>query len=266
MRLVYLAPLLFLVSCSKPAAVIPPGQALVWTPNNPSHEAKRGEVGVRFTFSAKNISTVDVVITEIKPSCGCTVAEMPAQPWRIKPGETSKFDAVMDLRDKTGVMSPPGVVYKEIAVFGQGFTNDLNFSVSISPLLTNNLSPAELARLWGQQLAAVDQQAVFKNDCVKCHFVPTYGKYGENLFHTACGICHESPHRASFVPDLATLTNAIDTNYWHQMVVYGKPGTQMPGFANTQRGPLEADQVDSLVAYLKTTFPRPIKAATNSGK
>lgn len=266
MRLLYLAPLLFLVSCSKHAELIPPGQALVWTPSNPSHEAKRGEVGVHFTFSAKNISTVDVVIKELKPSCGCTVAEMPANPWRIKPGETGKFEAVMDLRDRTGVMSPPGVIYKDIKVFGEGFTNDLKFSVSISPLETNNLSQAELMRLFGQQLAAVDQQAVFKKDCVKCHLVPAFGKYGENLYHTACGICHESSERASFVPDLTKLTNAIDTNYWHQMVAYGKPGTEMPGFASTQGGPLDADQVDSLVAYLKTTFPRPIAGVTNAAK
>jgi cytochrome c553 len=266
--MVFLAPLLLLVSCHKPAApvTVPPGQALYWTPSNPNHEATNGEVGVRFTFTAQNISATEVVITDLKSSCGCTVAEMPEHPWRIKPGATAKFDAVMDLRDKTGVMSPAGVIYKDIQVVGEGFTNDLKFSVAVPPTMTNNLSKAQLERLWGQQLTVVDHQAVFKRDCVKCHLVPAFGKYDERLFHTACGICHESSQRASFVPDLATLTNAVDTNYWRQMVALGKPGTMMPGFASAQGGPLDADQVDSLAAYLAKTFPRPVKAATNSAK
>ena len=123
-----------------------------------------------------------------------------------------------------------------------------------------------MARLWGQQLASVDHQAVFKKDCVKCHLVPAFGKTGEQLFHTSCGICHESVHRATMVPDLSALNSEFDTNYCRICVTYGKAGTLMPGFAATEGGPLDSAQIDSLMEFLPKQFPRPQKAAPTPDK
>jgi cytochrome c553 len=192
---------------------------------------------------------------------------MPSHPWRLAPHETNHFEAIMDLRKDQGFISPPGAYYRDIEVMGDDFTNRLRFTVVIPPDLTNDLTKAQLARLWGQQLAAVDHQAVFKNQCVRCHLVPAFGKSGEYLFHTTCGICHESPDRAKMVPDLSELKTEIDTNYWRQWVAYGKVGTFMPGFASTEGGPLDDEQIRGLVDYLSKAFPRPLKGtATNSVK
>jgi mono/diheme cytochrome c family protein len=121
------------------------------------------------------------------------------------------------------------------------------------------MSPEMANRLFGQQLGALDHQAVFKTDCAKCHLVPAFGKTGENLYRAACGICHEAKNRATMVPDLHALTTPIDDNYWHNWVAHGKAGTLMPGFAATEGGPLNDAQIASLVDYVTKAFPRPVK-------
>jgi hypothetical protein len=40
----------------------------------------------------------------------------------------------------------------------------------------------------------------------------------------------------------------------------------MPGFAATLGGPLDEEQIKSLVDYLGKTYPRPLKTAANSDK
>jgi cytochrome c553 len=243
------------------AAATGPAERLHWEPATLTYNARTGEVTARLTFHVKNVSGEDVDIDQVKASCGCTVAQMPRNPWRMKPSDTDKLEVLVDLRNKT-----PGTLTKDIAIMTARETNILILNVNIPEGMTNGMSSAMADRIWGQQLAGVDHQAVFKNDCVKCHLEPAFGKYGGNLYNVACGICHEAHHRASMVPDLHSLTAEIDTNYWRNWVVNGKPGTLMPGFAATQGGPLGADQIDSLMDYLTNTFPRPMKKSPPPGK
>jgi cytochrome c553 len=156
-----------------------------------------------------------------------------------------------------------GKLYKTLNILSSTSPATLSIVIDIPQGVTNTSSPMA-DRLWGQQLASMDHQAVFKKDCVHCHLEPAFGKYGQNLYTAACGICHEAKQRATMVPDLHALNTPVDSDYWHHWVTYGKPGTLMPGFAATLGGPLEDDQIRSLVDYLKTTFPRPLKSDTAS--
>ena len=103
-------------------------------------------------------------------------------------------------------------------------------------------------------VAKANRQAVFGGDCARCHFLPTAGQLWETLYQTACGICHDAPHRASFVPALGDLRRPADRDYWRTMVVAGKHGTLMPGFSTDMGGPLTRPQIDSLVEYLVATY------------
>src|ERR1044071_4641914 len=47
-----------------------------------------GDTTANFTFTARNDSSDEVTVTEITPSCGCTVVEMPPTPWTLAPGAT----------------------------------------------------------------------------------------------------------------------------------------------------------------------------------
>ncbi|MCI0748189.1 MAG: cytochrome c [Verrucomicrobia subdivision 3 bacterium] len=79
---------------------------------------------------------------------------------------------------------------------------------------------------------------------------PTVGQSGRPLYAAACRICHDSPERASAVPDLRTLAHGRDEGFWRQWIAYGKPGSMMPGFAQAEGGPLSEAQIASLVKYL----------------
>jgi cytochrome c553 len=227
---------------------------LVWDSPDQTNRVNESDVSAHFTFKVRNTSTNEVIIDDVKPSCGCTVANLPCRPWRLAPKESSQFEVLVDLRDKFGTL------VKQIAILSATAPTNLMTTV-IMPERRNGLTFAEQTRIWGQQLAATDHQAVFKRDCVSCHLVPTFGKSGQALYQAACGICHEAEHRATMVPDLHALKTEIDTNYWRTWVTYGKAGTLMPGFAATEGGPLSDAQINSLVTYLVTAFPRPLKSA-----
>ena len=232
-----------------------PGEPLAWEAPSQFYSAKPGEVSALFVFKVSNTSTSEVVIDDVKTSCGCTVAQFPTKPWTLKPGAQDKAEVLVDLRGRFGKL------FKEIDIISSNSPKVLTVLVDIPEPGTNAMSMEAANRLWGQQLAGVDHQAVFKTDCVKCHLEPNFGKFGENLFHTACGICHEAAHRATMVPDLKSLNAEIDPEYWRRWVTYGKAGSLMPGFAARDGGPLNDKQIDSLVEFLTNAFPRPLKAA-----
>jgi cytochrome c553 len=219
--------------------------------------AHEGDVASLFTFSIRNDSADGIVIDDMKTSCGCTVAAMPSKPWYVKPGESNLFKVLIDIREKTGILR------KDVWVESSNYSRALALTVDILPSAgTNDVNPKLQLRLFGQQLAAVDRTQIFTQDeCLHCHLVPAFGKSGEQLFHVACGICHESKHRATMVPDLSALKTEIDPDYWRRWVTHGKPGTLMPGFDSRERGPLDDADIDGLVKYLTTAFPRPVKTS-----
>src|SRR5579863_3114417 len=177
-------------------AAIAPGQPLVWDLPSQSYTVKPGEISAHFIFKVANVSDATVTIDDVKTSCGCTVAQLPMKPWHLAPKETNKMEVLVDVRGKTGVL------FKQINVLSTNAPKLLTVLITIPPEATNGMSGEMANRLWGQQLAATDHQEVFKNDCVKCHLIPAFGKMGQPLYQAACGICHEAVHRATMVPDL----------------------------------------------------------------
>lgn len=198
---------------------------------------------VRFTL--KNSGAREIVIQQVRTSCGCSVANLPASPWRLGPGAQGAFDIVVDVRGKTGALVKTATVDT-----ATGFRT-LSFKVTVLP-------PDAGAELRGRnlELARVDRQAVFRGDCAKCHAEPAHGLSGEALYLAACAICHAPEHRASMVPDLAPFRASLSEADWRRIIAHGKEGTLMPGFAVENGGPLNATQIDSLTAYLRAHVSR----------
>src|SRR5262249_32802897 len=69
------------------------------------------------------------------------------------------------------------------------------------------------------------------------------------------GVCHESAHRASMVPNLHALPHETNAEYWKNWITQGKAGTLMPAFSQAQGGILTDSQIDSLVSFLKAAIP-----------
>ena len=130
-----------------------------------------------------------------------------------------------------------------------------------------NLAPAPKIEMSAEQKAAgiaaakIDRQAVFKGDCATCHIGKSEGKYAQQLYDIVCGVCHAAEHRASMVPDLTKLTVPTNEEFWRTWITYGKPGSLMPAFAQSQGGPLTDIQIASLATYLNAIHPAKVAPA-----
>lgn len=222
------------------------------TVNPPEIEQTVGplDLTVTFDFTVTNTSAADIVIQQLRTSCGCSAPKARPTPWRLAPGATERFAIVVDLRGKRGLLAKQAFLdtatgYKAV-----------DFRVTIP-----EPDPRDEMRRRNLLVAQADRQAVFKGDCAQCHAAPTAGKTGRALFVAACAICHADEHRASMVPDLRTLTPAPTADAWRQIITAGKVDTLMPAFAREHDGPLTRAQIDSLVAYLTTQFPQEKPAA-----
>jgi cytochrome c553 len=224
-------------------------------------DAQSGDHEAKFFFNVTNISSSDAVIDHVTTSCHCTVAKLPSQPWVLKPHEDGRINGTVDIVGKSGT------VFKTLTVFladakTKMVTGETKM-LTVKVIIPND--PA-MQRLRNQQMAMVDRERVLKDaDCIHCHVDPTRGKTGKELFAAACGICHESEHRATMVPNLHALNHSTDRIYWKQWITTGKPGTLMPGFGAEVGGPLTPEQIDSLAEYLWETIPHDPQQRSASG-
>jgi cytochrome c5 len=221
-----------------PAAAHP----LIWDAMEKKHDARPGEETTDFVFSVTNTGDKDVEIVRVHPSCSCTVAKMPAFPWILAPGEKSSFTARMDFAGKHGRFS------KTIQVESTRGIQTVTATVNIPEM-------DEAMRLRNQELARKNRQIVFQNDCASCHAAPLVGKKGAELFKAACGICHMASPPASMVPSLLVARERRDAAYWLKWISEGKEGTLMPAFDAKHGGPLNPEQIGSLVEYVTKNLP-----------
>lgn len=231
--------------------------ALVFDAETKDYNAKVGEESAPFTFIASNASKADVLINSLRTSCGCTVAQLPSQPYTLHPGASVPISVAMDLRGKSGVMT------KSISVDSSAGFKSLLVRAHIPPAPSpgaNQNAPAiaggQMDRAKNIQSALVDRGAIFKGNCAECHVQKGIGKLGKELYDADCGICHDAEHRAAMVTDLKVPRTSRDLAFWKQWIEEGKAGTLMPGFAAAHGGPLTKEQVDSLVTYLYHNFPK----------
>jgi len=221
------------------------GPALLWDSEMKEVQAATNQAVARFSFSVTNVSPNEVVINDVVPSCGCTLVSLPHRPWRLAQGESGQVEVEIDLVGKSGLL------IKTLSVRSSLGVKDLIFKVHLPETIRANSSLAErVRRLRNREMASGDRQAVFRNDCARCHVQPAIGKMDKELYDKACGICHDAGHRASMVPELTGLPQAHNREYCTQWITHGKEGSLMPAFSQPAGGPLTSEQIDSLVGYL----------------
>lgn len=219
-------------------------QGLTWDSEMKEFPVKAGATNLEFSFSFTNHSPVPVVITTIKPSCGCTGVRTPPLPWKIEPGGNGVLAATIDLRGKYGTLM------KSISVETKNFGPKHLITKIILPDAPANGAGPISDRMRNQLLTMADRQVVFRGDCARCHVEPGKDKYGAELYSASCAICHDTPLRATMVPDLRALNKPTDEGYWNIWIRFGKVASLMPGFGKEQNGPLTDKQVESLVKWL----------------
>ena len=249
----------------------PVATGLVWDAVSKRYEPKLGDNSVQVAFSFTNLSHAEIVINTVIPSCGCTVVKLPAMPWRVAPGTSGVLAATVDLASK-----PVGMSIKTIAVESSAGPQELRIEIIVpeAPQVGDIAARIELIKqgfynslnlpTGNMRLVALqDRQAIFtRNECASCHAEPAKGKKGAELFAAVCANCHESKNRSPAVPDLAKLPVATTRDFWNTAVAKGKTDSMMPAFAKSEGGPLDDEQIQSLVEYLlrwysqKITDPR----------
>ena len=224
--------------------VTPNCPTLVFDAETKQYDARPGEMVAPFTFNLTNVWTNEITITQVRASCGCTTAKLPATPWHIPLGGSGAVGAQVSLAGKMGLVT------KTLTFFTSVGNRIVTLKVNIAPAGTALAGMSAADRMAARARAAADPQAIFKGDCAKCHVDKGAKTFGQDLFAADCGICHESSHRDSAVPDLHALKQPTNLEYWKAIITSGKPHTMMPGFAAAQGGPLSDEQITSLAAYL----------------
>jgi len=189
-----------------------------------------------------SIKSVPVTILDVHPGCQCTTTELPTLPWTIAPGSNGQIRLTVNLAGRSGTLIKSANVSTD-----KGFKN-LIMRINILPPVIPKPTDEERAR--DIAAAKIDRQAVFHDDCAKCHANNIQGKYGKPLYDSVCGICHEVEQRAAMVPDLHNLKTPTSDEFWRTWIAHGKPGSLMPAFATSDGGPLTDIQIASLAAYL----------------
>lgn len=223
--------------------------ALLFDATTKEMRGPAGATNFTFSFAFTNSAPGPVVIDSVRTSCGCTVARVPSLPWSVAPGGAGEFSVVLDARGKRGTVTKSVFVNTSIGVKPlsvRAFIEDASGAVGGAGGMDD--------RLRNMQIAMADRYAVFRGDCASCHAKPSEGKHGPALYLAACGICHDSHNRASMVPDLKNLGHVTDREHWLRWITFGRHGSMMPGFAQSEGGPLTEAQVDSLADFLTKTI------------
>ncbi len=194
-----------------------------------------------------SITPIPVTILSVHPSCGCTTAELPPVPWTIPPGSNGLIKISVNLGGKSGM------IFKTVNVTTDRGNKILTLRINILAPMMPAMTDAD--RIRDMAVAKVDRQAVFKDDCARCHSIPGNGKYGKTLFDSVCAVCHEAQNRATMVPDLHALKIPTNEDFWRTWITHGKPGSLMPAFSAAEGGPLNDMQIASLAVYLNAANP-----------
>ncbi|HEY9508703.1 MAG TPA: DUF1573 domain-containing protein [Verrucomicrobiae bacterium] len=249
-------PIPTLTPASSPGA-LPTAQIdsiLKWDSEIKEVSVTNGTPQAEFTFSLTNASEEDITITGVRTSCGCTVAKLPEQPWKLTPGTHGEIHVTMSLAHKFGLVT------KTVTVSTDKGIKMLFVKSNIQPSPGNEMGDRQI----NQKLALADRQAVFRGDCARCHTVTKdqFGKEmaGRELYASVCGVCHEAEHRATMVPDLHRLPHETSAEYWRTWITQGKEGTLMPAFLDKKGGILSHAQIESIVAYLNEVIPAKAQA------
>lgn len=234
---------------------VPPPPGLEWDATQKEGRPKEGETDIIFTFAVTNRAPNRITIERVETSCGCTLADIPSEPWHLEPGEGGLLKVEFDGRNKSGTLT------KTILVYTSTGPKTLLVKAHM-PALPPSTARDNAERVTNLMEASKNRQAVFQGKCVTCHVTPSLGKFGKDLYTASCGICHEAEHRASMVPDLKTLKYGTPKKYWEHWVRHGKPNSLMPAFEQKQGGPLNESQITSLVKFLSESkdFPSNVNA------
>jgi mono/diheme cytochrome c family protein/archaellum component FlaG (FlaF/FlaG flagellin family) len=209
------------------------------------------------TFFIKNSGNDTLTIVNTHASCGCTAAVMDNM--KVAPGGISRLKVKFDAHNKG-----EGPITKTITVSSNSRTEAdkvLRIKGTIVKSKTFHKTDAKAD-------AMMHLEGVFQGDCAKCHVDKGRGELGARLYDADCAICHGSKVDGKPGPELASKDMmSHDKKSWTKVIKNGLKGTHMPAFHLSNKGPLNDEEIASIVDYLdafKKNLARTQKTATQA--
>lgn len=195
--------------------------------------ATEGDI-LKHTFKFKNAGPGPVRIVGTETSCGCTTLNGVVREYA--PGEESAIEAVVDTRDKKGIVVKTITLHLE-----NGDANKIELSLAMQ------LNPPPHPRIGNRR--NINKEA----ECNTCHLQSGEGQSGVFLFHRVCSQCHGKKGAGGFGRALNDAAwQKVDDGYIRHMIHNGMPEKGMPSFVQGVSPPLSDEQVESLVTYIRS--------------
>ncbi len=189
---------------------------------------------VKHTFVLKNTGSGTLKILKTETSCGCTTATGAIREYA--PGESGTMEVVVDTVGKKGmVVKTVTLTIKNNAVP----TKQISLAMNLIP------QPHPMKR----PLVNLNTDA----KCKTCHLESAKGQMGIFLYHRVCSQCHGKKGTGGHARALndPMWQSKISDDYLREKIKKGWPQHSMPSFVEGVNPPLESDQVESLVKYLR---------------
>jgi mono/diheme cytochrome c family protein len=198
---------------------------------------------VQAEFQVYNIGGKRLRIRDVETSCGCTVAQLSKN--TLIPGDFTRVQVDMDTSLKIGP------VRKKITVL----SNDPQ-RPELTLFLVGQVLGKPMIGHADIRLKPKDRLVLFQGKCATCHVDAGKGKTGKALFQADCAMCHGVNAQGNHTAGVSLLTQNYEDekslNRLRRVIAEGSPNTpQMPPFSKAHGGPLNDDEIDSLVQFLK---------------
>ena len=179
-------------------------------------------------------------IDDVDTSCGCTLASISKK--RLLPGEFTRIHVTLDTSLKVGPTK------KCITILSNDPKNP-----EYKLLLTANVLPDMKGH---EKIVPKDPLVLFKGECATCHVDKGKGKVGKELFVADCAMCHglNADGKKDVAPSLLN-GNYHDSAFFEatrKIIAEGSPNKPtMPPFSTHKGGPLNDDEITSLMNFLR---------------
>ena len=204
---------------------ISPVSALVFEPAELDMGSVREGTSAKAVLRLRNSGQQMLEIADVQASCGCTTAV--PQERVLMPGDFTLLNVTID------TFAKQENVKKWVQVtdsFGRVSRATLHLRVIPNPHM------------------ALSGRSIFDKPCASCHADPARGKQtGAAIYAAVCAMCHGGKGQGAYAPKLA---GHRDAGVLRTLVANGTGGQYMPGFARHNGGPLDAQQISALSAWL----------------
>lgn len=191
-------------------------------------------IEVTHDFKLTNLGKTNLLIYNAYATCGCTIPKLTKN--KLKPHESTILKITVDTTMKRGKVD------KKVFLI----TND-----KIEPKSTINLLMTVKDPHKG--LTREKMAKIFTSEkCTSCHVARGIGLFGRDLYNADCAMCHGPKAEGAVGPKL--FGPYYDPVFTAKMTKTASFGSQtsitMPGFLSDANGPLNRDQIDSIIKYL----------------